>query len=121
MGRGMNNKRALRQAIGFFGSQAKLAKTIGVSRQRINYWLNRDNEIPYRFALAIESATQGTVSHRQLLLESEEVILKPRVLPPITLEYLAHQHHRLQQDMGTVSEKVAHILSLLQTHFQPGE
>jgi DNA-binding transcriptional regulator YdaS (Cro superfamily) len=110
----MSNKVALRQAIKLIGSQAKLATILRVSRQRVNHWLNRDDNIPYRYALAIEKATDGMVAHQELLLAQYEAPTKQTAILPVTLEYLAHQQIGLQQEMGDVSKKVSHILSLLQ-------
>ena len=43
---------ALHKAIRYFGSQALLAKAIGVSQQMVSHWLIRDN-IPYISAVKI--------------------------------------------------------------------
>ena len=47
-------RRALLEAIRFAGSVAKLAKHIGAQRSQVNNWLNRDDAIPYQYAILIE-------------------------------------------------------------------
>jgi hypothetical protein len=43
-----------------FGSYAKLAKALGISRQAINYW-RVHGKIPAGAAISIERLTEGTI------------------------------------------------------------
>ena len=52
----------LEKAISLLGSQAALAKTIGVKRQAVNAWLNKRTLVPVKHCPAIEKATQGSVT-----------------------------------------------------------
>lgn len=62
----MHQERALIAAIKFFGSQTNLAKTLKISRKKLNNWLNRGDEIPFQYAIAIEKLTEGTVNRYAL-------------------------------------------------------
>ncbi len=50
-------KRALLEAIRFVGSVTGLAKQIGAKRSQVNNWLNRDDAIPYQYAILTEEIT----------------------------------------------------------------
>lgn len=53
---------ALLKVIRCFGSQAKLARYLGVYASRINYWLNEAKKIPFEYAVKMEEAIDGAVS-----------------------------------------------------------
>ena len=57
---------ALLAAIRLFGTQKMLGKAIGATRQQINNWLNRDDEIPYHYVIMIYAVTGGKVAIDQL-------------------------------------------------------
>jgi DNA-binding transcriptional regulator YdaS (Cro superfamily) len=59
-------KEVLERAIHAVGSQAALAKAIGVKPQHVWNWLNRDKRVPAEQVLAIEAATGGKVSRHEL-------------------------------------------------------
>ena len=56
---------ALFKAIRYFGSQALLAKAIGISQQMVSHWLARDS-IPYISAVKIAYLSKGHVSLDEL-------------------------------------------------------
>jgi len=60
----MNNSNALKKAVTVFGSQAALAKAIGVSPMTITQWKARG--IPAERCLDIERATDGKVTRLDL-------------------------------------------------------
>ena len=71
----MDNKQSqmsLSKAIGFFGSQTKLAAALAALTQRpikqghISNWLNRDKAIPAEMCGPIEVATGGRVKRSDL-------------------------------------------------------
>lgn len=57
---------ALHRAIRYFGSQEALAKTIRATRRQVLYWLNESAEIPYKYVLEIERATQQSITRYEL-------------------------------------------------------
>jgi DNA-binding transcriptional regulator YdaS (Cro superfamily) len=58
---------ALLKACRILGGQKKLADKIKIDRSRLNKWINRKVKIiPLKFALEIERATWGRVTHREL-------------------------------------------------------
>lgn len=57
---------ALQVAIDKAGGQAALAARIGVKQQLVWNWLNRGNAVPPEHCAAIEQATEGTVTRRDL-------------------------------------------------------
>lgn len=57
---------ALHKAIRYFGSQESLAKAIHATRRQILYWLNDGAEIPYKYVLEIERATQHAITRFDL-------------------------------------------------------
>lgn len=59
-------KTALEKAIDATGSQAALAKAIGVKPQHVWNWLHRDKQVPAEKVLPIEVATEGKVSRHEL-------------------------------------------------------
>lgn len=65
---------ALKVAIDAVGSQAALAGLIGVKQQHVWNWLNRGNAVPPEHCAAIEHATEGKVTRRDLRPEDWERI-----------------------------------------------
>ena len=59
-------KTPLERAVLAVGSQAALAKAIGVKPQHVWNWLNRDSRVPAEQVLAIERATAGSVKRNEL-------------------------------------------------------
>jgi DNA-binding transcriptional regulator YdaS (Cro superfamily) len=57
---------ALQTAIDTAGGQAALASLIGVKQQHVWNWLNRGNAVPPEHCAAIEQATGGKVTRRDL-------------------------------------------------------
>lgn len=57
---------ALERAIATVGTQAALARTLGVKPQHVWNWLNRDEKVPAEQVLAIEKATEGKVTRHDL-------------------------------------------------------
>ena len=57
---------ALERAVTQVGSQAALAKAIGVTPQHVWNWINRDKRVPAEKVIAIEEATSGEVSRHDL-------------------------------------------------------
>ena len=56
------SNRALAKAEQLYGSAIALAKKIGVSKQRLNYWRSGKTLLPYDKAVAIFITTQGKIS-----------------------------------------------------------
>lgn len=63
----------LERAIDIVGSQAALAKALGVKPQHIWNWINRDKKVPAEQVLLIEAATRGEVKRHEL---------RPDIYPP---------------------------------------
>ena len=57
---------ALEKAIKYVGSQEALAKRINSNQQTISWWLNKSGKVPAEKAIAIETATDKTVTRQQL-------------------------------------------------------
>lgn len=73
----------VRRAIRIAGSQSALARACGVKQQHVWNWLNRDKQVPAKFVLLIEQATQKQVTRFQLrpdLFQPEEVNNNRQVL-----------------------------------------
>lgn len=64
---------ALHKAIRYFGSQERLAKAIHATRRQIIYWLNDGAEIPYKYVLEIERATQNAVTRYELAPQEQSL------------------------------------------------
>lgn len=62
----MHNASPLERAIEIVGSQAELAKALGVKPQHVWNWLHRDNKVPAEQVLPIEKATDGKVTRHDL-------------------------------------------------------
>lgn len=56
----------LDRAVAHAGSQSDLARKIAVSPQRLWSWINKTKRVPAEFCAAIESATGGRVTRKQL-------------------------------------------------------
>lgn len=56
----------IEQAVAILGSQALLARSIGVSAPCVYQWVNGKRPVPARRCLAIEKATKGKVSRYDL-------------------------------------------------------
>lgn len=54
---GMETKTALDEAISKTGSQAALAREVGVSQQLISYWLKKGGKVPAEYVLKVELAS----------------------------------------------------------------
>lgn len=59
-------KTPLERAIAVVGTQAALAKKLGVKPQHVWNWLNRDKKVPAEQVIPIEEATDGKVSRHEL-------------------------------------------------------
>lgn len=57
---------ALEKAIDIVGSQAELARALGVKPQHVWNWLNRDAKVPAEQVIPIENATTGKVTRHEL-------------------------------------------------------
>lgn len=57
---------ALQQAVKLLNGQAALAGVIGVKQQHVWNWLNRPGSVPIEHCAAIEKATAGAVTRRDL-------------------------------------------------------
>ena len=58
--------RTLLDAVSNLGGQAALAAAIGVKQQHVWNWLNRPGYVPPEHCAAIEVATNGAVTRRDL-------------------------------------------------------
>ena len=56
----------LATAVDLLGGQTKLALAIGVRQQHVWNWMNRRDAVPPEFCTAIERATEGKVTRRDL-------------------------------------------------------
>lgn len=56
----------LQRAVRLVGGQVALAKAVGVKQQHVWNWLNRDKKLPLEWAIAIERATNGQVTAKEL-------------------------------------------------------
>jgi DNA-binding transcriptional regulator YdaS (Cro superfamily) len=65
---------ALLRACYIAGGQKQLAEKIKVNPSRLNKWINRSKgSLPLQFALAIENATSGQVTCRELAQKWEGI------------------------------------------------
>lgn len=58
---------ALRRAIAPFGSISRFAKKLGLRRENVSSWLNRNVRISLEHALKIDRLTDGSVSWEELV------------------------------------------------------
>lgn len=56
----------LQQSVVALGGQSALADAIGVKQQHVWNWLNRPGHVPVEHCAAIEAATGGAVTRREL-------------------------------------------------------
>ena len=52
----------LNEVVLFFGSQSEMGRVLGVSRQAVSQWVNRDECIPPKQAIIVEELTDGQFS-----------------------------------------------------------
>jgi DNA-binding transcriptional regulator YdaS (Cro superfamily) len=103
----MTHKDSLLEAISIIGSQVLLAKLIGVKLPRLNNWLNRDKEVPAKYAIAIEYVTQGKVKRWELCPSlSSDCTDQWDILNRI--KCLEMTMNTLQQDLNKVSAELFH-------------
>lgn len=102
------HKEELRKAIKMRGGQEKLSKELGISRKRLNNWLNRDKKIPYHFAVLIEQITQGAVTAAKLAPyavsnHKSQQISAENSASPYSLDhimnYIIHVHEDLKKEI----------------------
>jgi DNA-binding transcriptional regulator YdaS (Cro superfamily) len=62
----MDTKSHLERAVEVFGSQKKLADAVGCSQQHISLLLRGEVKVTGEIAVAIDEATKGDVSRREL-------------------------------------------------------
>ena len=58
--------KALQSVVDFFGSQASLARELGVKRSTVNSWVHGRNKIPPEAAIKIEKLTNSKVNRKGL-------------------------------------------------------
>jgi DNA-binding transcriptional regulator YdaS (Cro superfamily) len=77
---------AISKAAKIFGSEAALAKKIGVSKQKLNYC--KDTLLPYEMALSIYLVTDGKVDINELRPDRKPLMkqLKERILRDFSLD-----------------------------------
>jgi DNA-binding transcriptional regulator YdaS (Cro superfamily) len=56
---------AIQKVIKIVGSQNALAKRLGTSQQRVNYWV-KTGKVPAEVVISIEKATEGKVRKHEL-------------------------------------------------------
>ncbi|WP_373700718.1 transcriptional regulator [Neisseria dentiae] len=57
---------ALQAAVNLVGSQASLARKLGVQRSTVNSWIHGRNKIPPEAAIKIEKITDSKVTKKEL-------------------------------------------------------
>jgi len=68
-------QKELHKVIKWAGSQHKLAVALGLNRKVINNWLNRDVQVPVKYALQIEILMKGRVLAERLAPYAKTEIL----------------------------------------------
>jgi len=61
-------KEAIKKAVDHFGSQAEMAKVLGVSRAAVSHWLRAEAFPPAR-AIQIEAMTKGAIKALDLVAQ----------------------------------------------------
>ena len=56
----------LQKAISILGSQSALARAINTNQQNVWHWLNVSKEVPPKYAIPIEQATDGQVTRHDI-------------------------------------------------------
>jgi DNA-binding transcriptional regulator YdaS (Cro superfamily) len=72
-------KKPLERAVEVVGSQAALAKKLGVTPQHVWNWLNRDERVPAEQVLGIERATIDVTTGEPRVTRFD---LRPDLYPP---------------------------------------
>ena len=57
---------ALQRAISIIGSATALADLLGITKGAISQWKDKGRSIPFEYGAAIETATSGAVTRRNL-------------------------------------------------------
>lgn len=65
--------KGLRKAIKFFGSEKKLGEALGISQQKISYWLNWSKNPPVEYILKIDYLTHSEVSYHEFFPRDAEI------------------------------------------------
>jgi DNA-binding transcriptional regulator YdaS (Cro superfamily) len=63
---GMKHRQLVKSAVALMGSQQALAEAIGLSQQGVSYLINQAPRVTAEVAIAIERATDGAVTARDL-------------------------------------------------------
>lgn len=71
--------KTIKKAVKYFGSQAELARKIGIRHDQPYKWLNLINFPSTKHALAIEKETQGGVTAEEILVEKAKFQFKKRL------------------------------------------
>ncbi len=69
----------LLRAIKILGSRQEIIKMLGITRQRLNAWLNGNVAMGYEYALALEHLTCGQVTATELVPEKIHVLKKLKI------------------------------------------
>lgn len=70
-------------------TQTALAKQIGAAPSFVNEWVNKKRPIPVRFVVAIEKATNGLVTRREMCPDWETIW--PELSAPVKVSRKAVQ------------------------------
>ncbi len=71
----------LLKAIKIMGSRQKVIQELGITKQRLNSWLNNNVKITYEHAVMVEHLTCGQVKTSELVPEKVELLKKLKPLP----------------------------------------
>lgn len=103
---------ALLSAIKLFGSQRALGNAIGASRQQINNWLNRNDDIPYQYAILLYELSDGIV-------DLDDLVPKQKLANKIVKNWYSWQKQgsrpikinkiKYQEKRGKFLQKLAYI------------
>ncbi len=69
----MDTSTCMDTAIAHFGSQAEIARVMGVSSQNVYNWCQRGT-FPSSLALKVERLSNGAVKARDVLIENEALL-----------------------------------------------
>lgn len=64
------------RVVDYFGSQAELAKILGVSQQFVSKLVNNKSSVPLREAMKIEKLTKRKITLKMLMSEKDKCYLK---------------------------------------------
>lgn len=105
---------ALKKAIAQFGSMSQLARKLGVRRENISAWLNRNVNVPLEYAFRIDRLTQGEVSWQELVQPHIVRLLKECVYSAESgyypIESLYVSLSRIQKNYSSDSNYVNQLL-----------